>query len=55
MVNLLSTKSGGRHKGTEIETNTFINDGGPEAGVPHHYFDEKGVSLSEQAPLHLAP
>lgn len=43
LVNLLSTKSGSHHKGTEIETNTFINDGGDEAGVPHHYFDENDV------------
>ena len=43
LVNLLSTKSGSHNKGIEIEKNTFINDDGDEAGVPHHYFDEKGV------------
>ena len=43
LVHLLSTKSGSHNKGIEIEKNTFINDDGDEAGVPHHYFDEKDV------------
>lgn len=29
--------------GDEIEPNTFVQHTGPEAGVPHHYFDEDEV------------
>lgn len=44
MVSLLNTKSGRVDlRGKEIEKNTFIREDGPEAGVPHHYFDEKGI------------
>lgn len=43
LVNLLSTKSGGYRKGTEIEKGTYISNSGEEAGVLHHYFDEKEV------------
>lgn len=43
MVSLLSTKSGSYYKGKEIEYNTFVNDDGDEAGVPHHYFDENEI------------
>jgi 2-polyprenyl-3-methyl-5-hydroxy-6-metoxy-1,4-benzoquinol methylase len=40
---LLSARSGSYHKGTEIEKNTYISDVGPEAGVPHHYFDDDEI------------
>ena len=43
MVTIMSTKSEGYNKGREIEKNTFISDSGEEAGVPHHYFDEKEI------------
>jgi SAM-dependent methyltransferase len=44
MASLLSTKSGKKElRGKEIENNTFVNENGPEAGVPHHYFDEQGI------------
>ncbi len=44
MVSLLSTKSGKADlRGKEIEKNTFVREAGPEAGVPHHYFDEQGT------------
>ncbi len=43
MASLISTKSGSFSHGTEIETNTYVNDKGSEAGVPHHYFDEQGI------------
>ncbi len=43
MVSLLSTKSGSFLTGKEIEKNTFVGEEGPEAGVPHYYFDEQGV------------
>jgi hypothetical protein len=44
MVSLLNTKSGRADlRGKEIEKNTFVNEDGPEAGVPHHYFDEQGI------------
>ena len=29
--------------GDETEPNTFVQDSGPEAGVPHHYFDEAEI------------
>lgn len=40
---LISTKSGSANKGREIEKNTFIDDKGYEAGVPHHYFCEEEI------------
>lgn len=44
MVSLLSTKSGKANlRGKEIEKDTYIRVDGPEAGVPHHYFDEQGI------------
>jgi 2-polyprenyl-3-methyl-5-hydroxy-6-metoxy-1,4-benzoquinol methylase len=43
MVSLISTHSGSGGEGKEIEKNTFIAEDGLEAGVPHHYFEEKGV------------
>lgn len=44
MVSLLNTKAGRPdHRGKEIEKNTFVRGDGPEAGVPHHYFDEQGL------------
>jgi len=44
MVSLLSTKAGRADlRGKEIEKNTFVREDGPEAGVPHHYFDEEGI------------
>ena len=43
MLTLLSTKGGAYGQGNEIEKNTFVNDSGFEAGVPHHYFDENEV------------
>ena len=44
MVSLLNTKAGRADlRGKEIEKNTFVREDGPEAGVPHHYFDEKGI------------
>jgi cyclopropane fatty-acyl-phospholipid synthase-like methyltransferase len=44
MVSLLNTKSGRADlRGKEIEKNTFVREDGPEAGVPHHYFDEQGI------------
>jgi len=43
MVTLLSTKGGAYGQGCEIEENTFVKNDGFEAGVPHHYFDEKDV------------
>lgn len=30
-------------KGKEIEPNTIVFEEGYETGVPHHYFDEKGI------------
>ena len=45
MASLLNTKSGRVDlRGKEIEKNTFVRQDGPEAGVPHHYFDEQGIS-----------
>lgn len=44
MVSLLSTKAGRADlRGKEIEKNTFVREDGPEAGVPHHYFDEQEI------------
>jgi len=44
MASLLNTKSGRVDlRGKEIEKNTFVRQDGPEAGVPHHYFDEQGI------------
>lgn len=43
MTSLLSVNSGHHSKGEQIEPNTFINNEGMEAGVPHHYFDEAEI------------
>lgn len=43
MVTLMSTRSEGFGIGREIETGTFVQDDGEEAGVPHHYFTEQEV------------
>lgn len=43
MVTLLSIKGGAYGQGCEIEQNTFVKNDGFEAGVPHHYFDEKDL------------
>ncbi|WP_425447366.1 class I SAM-dependent methyltransferase [Dethiothermospora halolimnae] len=44
MASLLSTTAGRPDlRGEEIEKNTFVREDGPEAGVPHHYFDEQGI------------
>ncbi|HEX3037659.1 MAG TPA: methyltransferase domain-containing protein [Oscillospiraceae bacterium] len=43
MASLISTKSGSSSHGKEIERNTYVNEEGSEAGVPHHYFDEQGI------------
>ena len=43
MASLLSTQSGRYNKGRPIEPNTFVDDQGSEAGVPHHYFDQKEI------------
>jgi len=40
---LKSSKSDSYGNGQEIEPDTFVLDGGPEKGVPHHYFDEAGI------------
>jgi SAM-dependent methyltransferase len=39
MLTLLSTKAGIHTKGKEIEKNTYVEEDGAEAGVPHHYFN----------------
>lgn len=43
MLTLLSVRGGAYGQGCEIEKNTFVKDTGHEAGVPHHYFDEREV------------
>jgi ubiquinone/menaquinone biosynthesis C-methylase UbiE len=43
MATLKSTRADSFGLGTEIEPGTFVQDSGWEAGVPHHYFDERGV------------
>ncbi|ADN35217.1 hypothetical protein Mpet_0443 [Methanolacinia petrolearia DSM 11571] len=43
MSSLISTKGGGYGRGIKIEEDTFVSEGGPEAGVPHHYFDYAGI------------
>jgi hypothetical protein len=45
MVSLLSTKSRKAElRGKEIEKSTYVRDDDDfESGIPHHYFDEKGI------------
>jgi cyclopropane fatty-acyl-phospholipid synthase-like methyltransferase len=43
LATIKSTKADGYGVGREIEEGTFVSDVGNEAGVPHHYFDEKGI------------
>ena len=43
LATMKSTRADWFGKGTEIEPGTFAHDSGPEAGVPHHYFDEAGI------------
>jgi hypothetical protein len=43
MASLLSTQSGQHNQGRQIEPNTFVDDKGLEAGVPHHYFDQEEI------------
>ncbi|MBN2364512.1 class I SAM-dependent methyltransferase [candidate division WOR-3 bacterium] len=44
LCTLMSDKSKSYALGSEIEKNTFVQSEGPEAGVPHHYFDEAEVT-----------
>ena len=44
MASLLSTRAGRADlRGRETERGTYVREDGPEAGVPHHYFDEAGL------------
>lgn len=43
LCTLKSRKADSFGSGEEIEPNTFVQDVGPEAGVPHHYFDEEEI------------
>jgi SAM-dependent methyltransferase len=43
MATLKSTGADSFGLGTEIEPGTFVQDVGWEAGVPHHFFDERGI------------
>jgi len=43
VASVMSTKADGYSKGQEIEPQTFVQDDGFEAGVPHHYFDEASL------------
>jgi SAM-dependent methyltransferase len=43
MANLLSTRSGRFGRGQALEPHTFLCEEGTEAGVTHHFFDQKGV------------
>ena len=43
LATVISDKADGFGNGSEIEPKTFVLDKGKEAGVPHHYFDEKGI------------
>jgi SAM-dependent methyltransferase len=46
MVTMKSTRADSFGTGEEIEPGTFVSDSGWEAGVPHHYFDEKGIRVA---------
>ena len=43
LATLKSDKADWCGQGEEIEPGTFVLNKGPEAGVPHHYFNEKGI------------
>jgi SAM-dependent methyltransferase len=43
LATLKSTRADSYGLGEEIEPDTFVQAAGPEAGVPHHYFDEEEV------------
>jgi SAM-dependent methyltransferase len=43
MATVISSKAATAGKGREVEKDTLVRDDGPEAGVPHHYFDEAGI------------
>lgn len=43
LATVISPKSPKYKRGKEIEKDTFIVNKGHEAGIPHHFFDEKGI------------
>lgn len=43
LATLKSVRADSFGAGREIEPGTFVGDSGWEAGVPHHYFDERGI------------
>jgi cyclopropane fatty-acyl-phospholipid synthase-like methyltransferase len=51
-------KHGSRYgKGKQVEPDTFVHNSGPEAGVPHHFFDEQELRelLATFATVELSP
>jgi SAM-dependent methyltransferase len=45
LATLKSTHADSFGVGEQIEPGTFVQSGGLESGVPHHYFDESGIRL----------
>jgi SAM-dependent methyltransferase len=43
LLTLISTRSYRFGQGREIEPGTFIPTTGPDAGLPHHFFDQEGA------------
>lgn len=43
LATLKSTRADSYGEGAEIEPGTFVRGTGPEAGVPHHFFNEREV------------
>ena len=43
VASIMSTKADGYGKGRQVEAQTFVEDDGFEARVPHHYFDETSL------------
>jgi ubiquinone/menaquinone biosynthesis C-methylase UbiE len=41
---VVQSKRGYRYgRGQQLEPDTFLDDSGPEAGIPHYFFDEAGL------------
>jgi ubiquinone/menaquinone biosynthesis C-methylase UbiE len=57
LLTLMSTRGHRYGQGQEIEPGTFLPESGPDAGLPHHFFDESGaralLAAFHQIELHL--
>jgi len=43
LLSLISTRGHRYGQGREIEPDTFLPESGPDANLPHHFFDESGA------------